>query len=429
MDEKMKFTDYIRPPMEAGRYVVRASQKVTQPAAEEFKQETDFYITCHAFTLSKEDVFSCFPASEESGEFETVLPYIVMEKRTFPWEQTIAREAGGVPVPWVALIVLAEGEATEQDLTVKDLLSGKARQGGVYFPDKSKLPSVYCEGEEDLCHVVDVPKKLLADIMPSVEDLPFLCHVKNVNLAKTEDEICEKDGFFSVVCGNRLIPSGTDTAQKSTVHLVSMLGYGDLTGIPDCERVRFVSLFHWNVYSKRQSEENFPTVIERLRKNCGVMGYDRDTELRRKGYSVKEHITRTGEKTYSLYRSPLLPFFNEEELDTRDRHTADGRLIYDQSVGVLDVTYSAAWQLGRMVTLSQPSMAGEIQQERAEEKQERHQRLVKHNFHLWQSSMERVLSGLLKQGQEEGEGYEKDIVRGNESGKGGQIPSVFRGYR
>ena len=82
MDERMRFTDFIRPPMEAGKYVVRASQKVTQPETEEFKQETDFYITGHAFTLPKEDVFSCFPAAEESGEFEMVLPYIVMENRT-----------------------------------------------------------------------------------------------------------------------------------------------------------------------------------------------------------------------------------------------------------------------------------------------------------------------------------------------------------
>jgi len=429
MDERMRFTDYIRPPMEAGKYMVRASQKVTQPETEEFKQETDFYITGHAFTLPKEEVFSCFPAAEESGEFEMVLPYIVMENRTFPWEQVITGERDGVPVPWVALIVLAEGEAEEQDMTVRELLSGKERQERIYFPGKEKLPAVYCESEDDLCHVADIPKILFDHIMPSVEDLPYLCHVKNVDLAKTEDDICEKDGFFSVVCANRLVPSGADTSLKSTVHLVSLLGYGDLAGIPDCDRVRLVSLFHWNVYSRQQSEENFPAVIERLRNNCGVMGYDRDTALRRKGYSVKEHKTRTGEKTYSLYRSPLLPFLNEEEPDTHDRHTADGRLIYDKSVGVLDVTYSVAWQLGRMVTLSQPSVAGEIQQERAERKQAEHQRLVKHNFQFRQDLMETALSDLLKLEKEEGESHEEDVTGGNEPEKGAPVPPVFRGYR
>lgn len=338
----------------------------------------------------------------------------------------ITRDRDGVPVPWVALIVLADGEAEEQDMTVKQLLGG---QKGIYFPDRSKLPAVYCEGGGDSCHVVDVPKSLFDSIMPAVEDLPLLCHVKKVDLARTEDCICEKDGFFSVICGNRLIPSGTDSPVKSTMHLVSLLGYGDMTGIPHCDKVRLVSLYHWNVYSQKQSEENFPAVIERLRKNCGVMGYDRDTELRRQGSSVKEHITRTGEKTYSLYRSPLLPFLNEEEFDMTAKHTADGRLIYDKSVGILDVTYSAAWQLGRMVTLARQGMAEKIQRDRAERKQEEHQKLLASKLDFQGAPLRSMLGGLLEREAEKGGYYEEDSVKENISGNGKRTPSVFRGYR
>lgn len=422
----MRFTDFIRPPLGVGRYTVKASQKVTQPEQEEFQSETHFFITGHAFSMPGEEVFSCFPAVEESGEFETFLPYVVLENRTFPWEHVITEDRNGVPVPWVALIVLADGEAEEQDLTVKQLFDGKE---GTYFPDKGRLPAVYCEGEEDPCHVVDVPKRLFDCIMPKVDELPLLCHVQQVDLAKTEDSICEKDGFFSVVCGSRLIPSGTDSPVKSTVHLVSLLGYGDLTGIPDCDKVCLVSLYHWNVYSQKQSEENFPAVIERLKKNCGVMGYDRDTELWRQGISVSEHITRTGEKTYSLFRSPLLPFLNEEEFDTDERHTADGRLIYDKSLGILDVTYSAAWQLGRMVTLAQQGMAEKIQQERVEVKQEAHRHLLQSGMKCKQAAVGRLLEGGLGRGLEKGGCHEEDSARENIAGSGGRTPSVFRGYR
>ncbi len=426
MEEKMRFTDYIRPPLKAGRYTVKASQKVTQPEQEEFKAETSFYIAGHVFTLPVEEIFSCFPAAEESGEFETFLPYIVLENRTFPWEQVITGDRDGVPVPWVALMVFADGEAEEQDMTVKQLLGG---QEGIYFPDRSKLPAVFCEGEEDPCHVVDVPKKLFDLVMPKVEELSLLCHVKQVDLAKTEDSICERDGFFSVVCGSRLIPSGADTPVKSTVHLVSLLGYEDMTGIPDGDKVRLVSLYHWNVYSQKQSEENFPAVIEHLRKNCGVMGYDRDTELQRQGSSVKEHITRTGEKTYSLYCSPLLPFLNEEELDTEQRHTADGRLIYDKSIGMLDVTYSAAWQLGRMVTLAQQGMAEKIRQDRVEIKQEAHRQLLQSGMDLKQAPVVSMLEGLLKRESEKGGCHEEDSAKESISGSRERTPSVFRGYR
>ena len=426
MDEKMRLTDYIRPPLEAGRYTVRASQRVTQPGQEEFRTETRFDISGHAFTLPGGEIFSCFPAAEESGEFETFLPYIVLENRTFPWEQVITEERDGVPVPWVALIVLADGEGEEQDMAVKQLFGGRE---GIYFPDRDRLPAVCPEGDEDPCHVVDIPKRLFDVIMPKVEELPLLCHVRQVDLAKTEDSICERDGCFSVICGSRLIPSGTDTPKKSTVHLVSLLGYGDLTGIPDCDKVRLVSLHHWNIYSQRQSEENFPAVAERLGKNCGVMGYDRDTELRRQGYSVKEHITRTGEKTYSLYRSPLLPFLNTEELDTGERHTADGRLIYDRTEGVLDVTYAAAWQLGRMVTLAQQGMAGKIQREREEVRQEAHRGQLRDGMGLRRMPVAGVLEGLLEGESEKGGCHEEDSAKQYISDDGKRTPSVFRGYR
>lgn len=429
MDERMRFSDYVKPPVSPGKYVVRASQKVTQPEAEEFVQEAEFDITSHVFVLPAEDVFSCYPSPEESGMFETVLPHIVMENRTFPWEHVIAEEQNGVPVPWVALIVLAEGEAQEHDLTVRELLSEKERPDGVYFPGRESLPSVYCEGEEDLCHVADVPREIFGQIMPSAADLPYLCHVKKVDLAKTEDSICEKDGFFSVVCGNRLIPSGSDTSVKSTVHLVSLLGYGDLGAVPDCDKIRLVSLYRWNVYSKKQSEEDFPSVIERLRKNCGVVGFDRDTKLRQEGYCVKEHNTRTGEMAYSLYRPPLIPFQNKEKLDTAERHTADGRLIYDRSVGILDVTYSAAWQLGRMATLSHPSVAGAIRQEREERKRKEHQERVNDVFKCRQHGMENVLSGMLERTCEKGDCHEKASVRGKKSDAEKPVPAVFRGYR
>lgn len=82
-----------------------------------------------------------------------------------------------------------------------------------------------------------------------------------------------------------------------------------------------------------------------------------------------------------------------------------------------------------MVTLGQPSVAGEIQQERAERKQAEHQRLVKHNFHFRQDLMETALSDLLKLEKEEGESHEEDVTGGNEPEKGAPVPPVFRGYR
>ncbi len=425
MEEEMKFISYIKPSLPNGTYTIRAVQSVTSPENCEFEEQKTFDIAGHAFHLPAEEVFSTCPADNETGEFGDMLPFVVLDNRTFPWENSICPEKNGVPVPWVALLVISEGEgAEEKDIQVGELL-GKTEEG-VYYPDRAKLPGVFAEKETDTCHVVDLPTKLYGEVMPSMDDLPYLCHARRVNLKRTEDSVCARDGFFSVVCGNRFIPSKDGTPAKSTVHLVSLLGMGDLTVPAGCKKVRLVSLYHWDVFSQKKSGENFAALIRGLQENCGIICDSMDTDLKRQGYSVKRHMTRTGEQTYSLYRPPLVPFLDTETLEMGNKHTADGRLIYDRENGIFDITYAAAWQLGRMLALSRPADAEKITQFRKTQKLRQHQSSLKASMDFQKIDMKKVADFLAgKNVWGGGSCDEKDTAGEGGSKVGG---SVFRGY-
>lgn len=363
--DKMKFIEYVQPVLSGGSHTINVTQTITEPEGDSFTETARFYVASRAYTLEPDAVFGVSPSENECGDFSRTIPFITLKNATLPWAYRITEDIKGTPVPWMALVVVSAAEysgggcpvaegAKESDMTIGDLLG--ERPSNLYFPDRSLLPAAVAEKEDDLCHVLDLPRKLYDAIMPSFEEMTYLTHGRRVNLADTEDRVCAMDGDFSVVMANRFVPAGEGEVQKSVVHLLSMLGMqGE---IPDhCDTVRLVSLYHFPVFSIRDHSEAFAGLIENLRKNTGAIGYDRKNEVLKQGYVPKKHYTRTGETTYSLYRSPLIPYENKE-MDTASEHTADGRLIYDPDKGIFDASYAAAFQMGRLIALNRKADSG-----------------------------------------------------------------------
>lgn len=346
--DKMRFINYIKPILRAGGYKVSATQNVETPQSDEFHTEENFYVASRAYTLAADDVFSVTPSENEVGDLSHMIPFITLKSRTLPWEYRISDDINGVPVPWLALIVIsAHEEITESDITVKELLSHTP--SGVFFPNKELLPEAVLDKEDDVCHVLDIPKDLYFSIIPGYEDMVCLTHAKRVNLADTEDNVAAMDGDFSVVMANRFIPSGENEILQSTVHLVSMMG-APREPASDIDSIRLVSLYRFHVFSICDHSESFGELIESLSKNTGSIGYDQNNEILRKCYLPKKHYTRSGECTYSLYRPPLIPYDNSGS-SYGSKYTADGHLIYDPKNGILDVSYAAAFQIGRLISL------------------------------------------------------------------------------
>ena len=362
--DNFKLTDKIEPSVKSGKRTFSASQSVIQDGAAvgNYSTRQDYVISHRLFTLGAEEIFGVYPANGEAGNFANTIPYITFNDRTLPW---VFGEK-----PYIALLVLKNDEVLGQgEISVKDLFSPVP---DTFFPPRSCFPNDYADEDNDGCGFIDISVQTYNEVFPSVSDISLLAHAKLLDLSGATDELCGRDGYFSVVLANRFVPSASGGETSCVCHLVTALGYGE--NIPaGFGKVRLISLYSWNIRSHREMGKPFIELTEALSKNCGAFGFGRcggET-------AVKPHYTRTGEMTYSLYRSPLAAEEIKDIPQLSDAHTADGRLIYDKEVGVFDVSYAAAFQLGRLITLSQPRIAKKLIAQRNESKAELHQAALK----------------------------------------------------
>ena len=371
-NHRFKMIDACPPPLEEGTYNVTIKQEISSPVKDTLHSNQIFCIKRAHFSLSPEEVFSVYPAKEARGDYSNCIGHITLKNKTTPWENSFNGKCSTVdstlPVPWLALIcVSAEENSSTIELSVEELLSTKG--GNTFFP-LTEMPSLCTEKPDTICNVLDLPLSLFEEIMPRQNELSLLTHVKLVNLYNTPDEIIPLDGYFSVVIANRFVPSNSKTQlQKSTFHLVSLEGFGDLlpksSGLenlkrnhPEYTKIRLVSLYSWNVYSLNSEEADFVEITRNLNsKPIAIDPLPADAPLvLKRGYIPVMHITRTGESTVSLYRGPLSPYKIEETAESK-KLTADGRIIYDKERGLFDMSYAAAWQLGRLLALKNKPVA------------------------------------------------------------------------
>lgn len=360
-EKDFKLADSFEPEIEEGKYTVKGTQTVTSPENDTFTVTKDFYVAANTETLSPDEVFSVYPAPDGQGDFTGTLPFIVLKNRFYPWTRCWTNDVNALQVPWLALIVVSENEnAAETDVKYSELAGMKEKD--VFFPyDEDHVTTC---GKDDCVHILTIPKEIYNAIMPSIEDLAWLTHAKYVNLSATEDSIAEEDGWFSTIIANRFVPSDGDKTLKSTVHLIAVDKYLDAKIPEDIHYVRMISLYHWNVYSDREDDISFVSMVNELSRNAKQV----------KEKALMPHYLRTGEKTYSLYHSPLVPYESAryDNLGGEEKYTSDGRLIYDSQNGIFDVSYSAAFNLGRLITLSRRAEAEKIVAWRKEQAMDKH---------------------------------------------------------
>ncbi len=121
------------------------------------------------------------------------------------------------PTPWLALVLIAEGEGQ----LLSDVPVADCTTAGVDLGDDADVPKGAC---------LEVPQVVVDKVFPTVEDLPMLSHVREVDLADTELALGDDDGWLAVVLGNRLPQPGV----RYLACLVNLEGqYEALPEIPE----------------------------------------------------------------------------------------------------------------------------------------------------------------------------------------------------
>jgi hypothetical protein len=196
---------YAEPPLRAGSYTLTGEVGGMPGAVRTMASKVD--VVAPRFTLPPDQILGTFPPAGARGSFTSRLPQIVMRRRTLPWERSLDLEAATAPTPWLALVLIAEGEAQ----LLSDVDVAQCVSAGVTLTGERDVPKSSC---------LEVPEEVVQRTFPTVEDLRLLAHVRAVDIADTELAMGDDDGWLAVVMGNRLPQPGV----RYLVCLISVEG-------------------------------------------------------------------------------------------------------------------------------------------------------------------------------------------------------------
>ncbi len=374
---KVQFIQFHQPALESGTYdlkveqTIKAGDKIDNNGnGKTYSRELTFVVQGERFgPLSPNDIYAVFPPPESLGEHSNVLPHITFKRSTLPWERYPGQTDDNLP--WLILLLFRESDfdGNEEDkpkpknVTLSELITENS--------PNIKYPTMVLElGQtpNQQVTVIDVKKKYLQDILPTYEDLSYTAHVRRRLLASASEEnlkLLEKE-YSTIICNRLPEPSG-----KSTVYLVSIEGrYSNnkfyFMDAKEDDLIRFVSLASWE-FSCIDPEQSFTKLLQRLNHapsspRLPKSDNEKAEEYLKKGYVTIPHSLRKGSKTYSWYSSPLGTAFNDKEQEIYEfpMKASDQLLRYDSEIGMFDISYSAAWQLGRMLMLENQGLAVQL---------------------------------------------------------------------
>src|SRR5512139_268018 len=163
----------VLPEITAGRYELLSEQ--TGMPFTVTPETTHVHVAAPRFTMPVDQILSTFPPANAEGAFGDRLPQIVLKRRTLPWERNPAGAVEPSTTPWLALVVVAEGEA---ELSTATPVAQCATPGTLLLDPDDK------DVEQGL--YLNVTETVVRKIFPTQDELPLLAHVREVDVNDTE---------------------------------------------------------------------------------------------------------------------------------------------------------------------------------------------------------------------------------------------------
>lgn len=343
---RIQFLAYQKPALESGKYSIQVQQVVDVEGCNKPIQSKPlhFAVTGERFSLDPAAIHTVYPPAGSLGRYSDCLPHISIKRSTFPWE----RSAYGNEdyEPWLVLLLFDEQEIKEGHVSSVKTISLKELKNG-----NAKFPTMAFEAgqkEDDRIKVIEVKKDLLQDIIPSGDELKLMGHVRR----RVDSDENEPETELAVLMTNRLPKEGSG----STMHLLSVEGRYledktfDFEGATADDYIRLISLKSWSFSSLPEEGKDFEELIQELDSN--LLRISEEPYLAH-GYTALQHTLRQSDKTYSWYHGPLCAnheaskFLSDNDLPT----FSDVLTRYHQDIGMFDISYAAAFELGRTLTI------------------------------------------------------------------------------
>jgi hypothetical protein len=377
---QIAFYDQIAPPLAASAtpYTLSAKQSVLdlkEGPVPPYSATQSVLVSGPRFAIDPASIHTVFPPAGHVGSYRDVLPHIVFREFALPWMRSVDESGDPDGPPWMALLTIADTEmpaAPGQPPTspnsmltfptaVPPAQVAAPSAGNVLAPNLTGVGA----GNGELALVTDMNLGFFRAIAPRRDELPFLAHARVVNTAGKIMLGMQDDGCFSVVTGNRVpqAPGGY------TALLVSLEGHG--AHLPDSPApdskytaIRVVVLGSWS-FTTADSPGDFLTLMAQLtqpgRGGVRLLRLDPPADMASDpataqalaiGYVALGNDLRDGELTTSLYRGPLVPAPTARHTEYGPYYLSDHAVLYDPDYGLFNHAYACAWQIGRLLALS-----------------------------------------------------------------------------
>mgnify|MGYP000471039596 CR=1 FL=1 len=390
----LTFIENKEPGLLSGDYQLNLTHELTGHGIDG-ENKTEKPITFHfsvlgdRFSIPPPQVHSYFPPQSSLGtDYHRVLPHIIFNRTTLPWERLVMepdtaakgniQEDALRKIPWLALLVFQEdeldtktdpGNSLSKDQIQQQKLNGRVVTLGSLQNSDKGWPGIadleYASTDEKVT-VIYAKKSVLADIVPTADEMRHLAHARQAEQKNAENDSYESVGNeMSIVISNRL----PQTQGTSVIHLVSMENrYGADKSFrwdkaADSDLVTLVSLKSWQVTCITH-KESFSELLHKLDRGTPILPTGDNINSNAKpfltaGFLPHAHHFRRGGKSVSWYHGPLVPGLHNKGIDTSlfPIHHSDELLRYDNNHGMFDVSYAAAWELGRLLCLQQKKVS------------------------------------------------------------------------
>jgi hypothetical protein len=374
----MTFYDNYQAPLPAGsyRFVLQQTVSVEGEESRHYYSDQAFEILAPRYIIESSEIQAYYPPSGGVADYQSILPHLVMRTRSLPWERRVWSKEEMKPwglEPWLALLVLSEkdiseGQAVVKTGTVADLApeqtsaaqwSRNEDGAAILLPKFDREPDA-----QTPVRLLDLDLKLFLKLCPRREELPMLAHIRCVDTADKIPLEMVANGEFAVLVANRFPPRGANT-----IHLISLEGWKGLLDAPEAppniSRVRLITLASWSFVNDPAGDSTFGGLMQRLRKNATVFGVAPPepaadayvNQALTRGYVPIDYQPAESTPTFAWYRGPLSPHITKPASNRASFKRADAALIFDDSTGIMDVSYAAAWELGRLLALASPAFS------------------------------------------------------------------------
>lgn len=397
--EEQLYSFYL-PSLSAGPHLITTKQTVTVPSSIPLNLTAaqPFTVVAPQYSIPDGSIHSVYPPQGHGDTVET-LPHVVLTDPHLPWERVASTEKeedrDRNRVPWLAVLVFTQEELRVADQSIwagtslqKPVQQSTTLAVNMALSDLGKVKCVTPVRSRDVETKADFifVKSALFNALVTDYALPegqtqqkcnvsrykWLAHVRNINTTGMANSgIDDEFGVFSIIVSHRVGPLDITQPAPVVVHLVSIEDVEKLAFPVADGLVGLCSLYSWSYTCLPPSSLNVPdafrhlgatldvlrpesSIIKRLLEPSQPPEAKRIAERLNDGYTLTKYRTQTGEICAALFRGPFAPTMVEHHWKPLSHFGTDLQVM-DKKLGVMDITYSVAWQLGKTLALADQS--------------------------------------------------------------------------